>query len=146
MKNKLGLFDENENDEILITDLLMWMHKNKADYTNTFCYLMKENIRENKIYKNDTFIDWQKKWLKRLGFKNNSFENSLNIMRKVNPLVIPRNHKVEEALDAANKNDLNLLNNLLKILKTPYESQKNIEDYQDPAPLSKKKYQTFCGT
>ena len=146
MKNKLGLFDENKNDEILITDLLMWMYKNKADYTNTFCYLMKENIRENKIYKNDTFIDWQKKWLKRLGFKNNSFENSLNIMRKVNPLVIPRNHKVEEALDAANKNDLNLLNNLLKILKTPYESQKNIEDYRDPAPLSKKKYQTFCGT
>ncbi len=146
MKSKLGLFKDDKEDEVLINDLLLWMHNNRADYTNTFCYLMKENIKEDQIYKSEGFLSWKKKWKERLKLNGNTFNNSLKIMRKVNPLVIPRNHKVEEALEAANKNDLNLLNNLLKILKTPYLNQKNIEKYQNPAPQSKKKYQTFCGT
>ena len=67
-------------------------------------------------------------------------------MKSVNPLIIPRNHNVEEALLAANNNDLSLFNKLIKILEKPYENQKNISDYQLPAPLSDSKYQTFCGT
>ena len=67
-------------------------------------------------------------------------------MKSVNPLVIPRNHNVEEALLAANNNDLTLLNKLIKILENPYQNQKDISDYQLPTPLSNQKYQTFCGT
>ena len=66
-------------------------------------------------------------------------------MRRVNPLVIPRNHKVEEVLNEANKNNLEPINQLLQILKNPYIYQKNINEYQVP-PVSNKKYQTFCGT
>ena len=65
-------------------------------------------------------------------------------MRKNNPIVIPRNHKVEEALEAVNNNNFKLLNKLLVILKKPYNSQVNIMNYQSPS--SNLSYQTFCGT
>lgn len=146
MRKKLGLLGEDLKDEGLIIDLLTWMHQNKADYTNTFCYLMNEKIKEEKIYSNQGFISWKQQWQERLKLHNNSTEKSLKLMRSTNPLVIPRNHKVEEALDAANKDDLNPINNLLKILEKPYENQKGISEYQSPAPASDQKYQTFCGT
>ena len=72
-------------------------------------------------------------------------EKYRKLMRSVNPLVIPRNHKVEEVLDKANKNDIEPLNEFLAILKKPYSEQKNILDYQVPSS-SNKKYQTYCGT
>ena len=65
-------------------------------------------------------------------------------MKKNNPTVIPRNHKVEEALEAANNNDLSLIKKLLSILNKPYDNQHDIEDYQSPS--SNNEYQTFCGT
>jgi len=67
-------------------------------------------------------------------------------MRSVNPLVIPRNHKVEEALVAANNNDISLLIKLIEVLQKPYQIQKNIFDYQSTLPFRNQKYQTFCGT
>jgi len=146
MCKKLGLLGEELKDEGLIIDLLTWMHQNKADYTNTFCYLMNEKIKEDKIYSNQGFISWKQQWQERLKLHNNSPEKSLKLMHSANPLVIPRNHKVEEALEAANNDDLNPMNNLLKILEKPYESQKGISDYQSPAQPSNEKYQTFCGT
>ena len=146
MRDKLGLFGEDEKDEVLILDLLTWMHQNKADYTNTFCFLMNEKIKEIQIYKDENFLIWKKRWDERMLLNNGTSEKCLNLMKSVNPLVIPRNHNVEEALLAANNNDLILFNKLIKILEKPYENQKNISDYQLPAPLSDSKYQTFCGT
>ena len=73
-----------------------------------------------------------------------SKEKSITLMRKNNPIVIPRNHKVEEALDAANNNNLELINKLLVILKKPFNNQDNIMNYQFPS--DNKDYQTFCGT
>ena len=66
-------------------------------------------------------------------------------MRSVNPLVIPRNHNVEETLNEANNNNINPLNKLLEILHKPYVEQKDIINYQSPSS-SNDKYQTFCGT
>ena len=67
-------------------------------------------------------------------------------MKKNNPNVIPRNHKVEEALAEADKGNLDKIKELLAILKNPYDNQNNIQEYQTPAPSSNEKYQTFCGT
>ena len=67
-------------------------------------------------------------------------------MNSFNPQIIPRNHKVEEVLEEAHKDNIKPLNNFLKILKNPYEKQSNTKDYQSPPPPSKKKYKTFCGT
>ena len=147
MKNKIGLFGEENKDEDLINDLLNWMHKNNADYTNTFCSLMKNNIKKEKLFQDDNFIDWYKRWNIRLNQNKRPLELSLNLMSSNNPLVIPRNHKVEECLEAASvQGDIKPLHNLLKYLKKPYNNQLGISDFQEVPQTNRKKYKTFCGT
>ena len=146
MRDKLGLFGQDQKDQVLIIDLLTWMHKNKADYTNTFCFLMDENFQHNKIYNDENFLIWKERWKERLKLNNNTPEKYLSLMKSVNPLVIPRNHKVEEVLESANNNDLSPLKKLINVLEKPYEKTKENIDYQSPAPVSDKKYKTFCGT
>ncbi len=144
MRDKLGLFGEDKNDKKLINDLFNWMEKNKADYTNTFCNIM--DINSDEIYKNNDFIDWKNEWKKRSELNNSTKEKQSKLMKSNNPIVIPRNHKVEEALAEADKGSLDKMKKLLAILRNPYDNQNNIEEYQAPAPSSNKKYQTFCGT
>ena len=144
MRDKLGLFGENTNDKELINNLLSWMENNKADYTNTFCYLMNIRINNSEIYNDKSFINWLDVWKKRSLMNNGSKEKQLDIMLNVNPSVIPRNHKVEEALTSANDDDLKVMNKLLSVLDKPYGNQKGIEEYQSPS--DNKEYQTFCGT
>ena len=147
MRNKIGLFGEEIQDENLINDLLKWMSQNKIDYTNTFCSLMKSDIKKEKLFQDSNFIDWHKRWSIRLNKNKKPKELSLNLMSTNNPLVIPRNHKVEKSLDAAsNEGDLKPLHNLLSYLKKPYENQAGISDFQIVPKLSRKKYKTFCGT
>ena len=144
IRDKLGLFGEEKNDKKLINDLFNWMEKNKADYTNTFCNLM--DINSDEIYKNNDFINWKNEWKKRSELNNSTKEKQSKLMKSNNPIVIPRNHKVEEALDEANKGSLDKMKKLLAILKNPYDNQNNIQEYQTPAPSNNEKYQTFCGT
>ena len=145
MRDKLGLFGTDEKDKFLILDLLTWMHQKKVDYTNTFCHLMNEKIKEDKNYEDEDFQNWKKRWNERLKTNNNTPEKYLKLMKSVNPLIIPRNHKVEEALETAEKGDFNSVNQLIEILKEPYSQQKNILDYQIPSDFNEN-YQTFCGT
>ena len=144
MRDKLGLFGEDKNDKKLINDLFNWMEKNKADYTNTFCNLM--DINADEIYKNNDFINWKNEWKKRSELNNSTKEKQSKLMKSNNPIVIPRNHKVEEALAEADKGSLDKMKKLLAILKNPYDNQNNIQEYQTPAPSNNEKYQTFCGT
>ena len=97
------------------------------------------------IYNNKDFLIWKEKWERRLKLNNTSQEKYFKLMLSVNPLVIPRNHKVEEVLEAAEKNNFKPITRLVEILKDPYSQQKNIINYQIPSN-SEKKYQTFCGT
>ncbi len=144
MRDKLGLFGEDKNDKKLINSLFNWMEKNKADYTNTFCNLM--DINSDEIYRNNDFINWKNEWKKRSKLNNSTKEKQSKLMKSNNPIVIPRNHKVEEALAEADKGSLDKMKKLLAILKNPYDNQNNIEEYQAPPPSSNEKYQTFCGT
>ena len=146
MRDKLGLFGEDTNDQALIIDLLNWMNDNKADYTNTFCFLMGQKFSINKKYNNEDFLIWKKKWDSRLKLNNNTQEKYLKLMHSVNPLVIPRNHKVEEALEAANNNNNTPMKKLIKVLEKPYTNQENISEFQLPGSFENEKYQTFCGT
>tara|TARA_B100000579_G_scaffold410953_1_gene401347 strand:+ start:559 stop:2028 length:1470 start_codon:yes stop_codon:yes gene_type:complete len=144
MRNKLGFIGKTEKDRSLILDLLTLMHQKKMDYTNTFCHLMNLEIQKDTIYEDNDFQIWKKRWRERLS-TNERPEEHIKLMRSVNPLVIPRNHKVEEALNEANQDNLEATIKLLKILSKPYNGQKDIIEYQLPS-FSNKKYQTFCGT
>jgi len=145
MRDKLGLFGLDDKDKFLILDLLTWMHEKKADYTNTFCHLMHLDPKKNNLFDDNDFMNWKKRWEERSIKNNNTTKKCLELMRNNNPLDIPRNHKVEEALEAAEKNNLKPINQLIEILQNPYKLQDNIHDYQIPSN-SDKKYQTFCGT
>ena len=145
MRKKLGLLGNHSTDKTLILDLLTWMHQKKVDYTNTFCHLMKFKVQEEEDFQDRVFKDWKKRWNERLIKKNSSNKKSIALMRTVNPLVIPRNDKVEETLDLANKNNFKMLFEFLEILKTPYIEKKNTYKYQIPNE-NNKEYKTFCGT
>ena len=145
MRDKLGLIGEDDKDKLLILDLLTWMHQKKLDYTNTFCLLMNFEIEKKEIFEDNIFLDWKKRWQERLKINKNTPEKYIKLMRSVNPIVIPRNHKVEEVLNEANRDNIKPLVKLLEILSNPYSEQKNIIDYQMPS-YTKEKYQTFCGT
>ena len=145
MKSKLGLTGDNKDDLKLINSLLNWMEESKADYTNTFCYLMDMPIKDE-TYNDKRFIDWVKAWNNRSTLNNSNKENQIQFMKKVNPVIIPRNHKVEAALSDADKNNYETLYKLLSVIQNPYNPKVDVLEYQSPAPESKEKYQTFCGT
>ena len=146
MRDKLGLYGEDKDDKKLIFELLDWMQKNKADYTNTFVFLMDKVVKNSKIYNNPNFDLWKIKWIKRLTMFGNSQDKSIQLMSSSNPMIIPRNYKIEEALSLANNGDLTLFNKLTEILKNPYQANKDDLEFMSPVPCNDKKYQTFCGT
>jgi len=75
-----------------------------------------------------------------------SIESSVDLMKSSNPAVIPRNHKVEEALEAANIGNLKPFENLVLILKEPYTERVALKDYKNPLKPGAANYKTFCGT
>ena len=146
MRDKLGLFGEDRDDKHLIFELLTWMENNKADFTNTFCNLMDIQSIKDPIYQNQEYLNWTAKWKKRLEKNNTEKEKYLELMRSVNPIFIPRNHKVEEALKDASENKLETLNQLLEVIKYPYKDNGMLKDYQQPMSNENGNYKTFCGT
>lgn len=152
MRKKIGLFGEEKEDKELIDQLLNWMHRHEQDYTNTFRHLAA--ILENKegeslpeAYQTDEFQTWRTTWDKRRTQNCPAQEAAVDLMKATNPVLIPRNHKVEEALKAAEEDgELNLVHELLEVLENPYAENDQAGDYQQPAPASDRAYQTFCGT
>lgn len=146
MRSKLGIFNEDKDDESLIEELLSMMHKYKVDYTNTFRALTLDKLEDTVLYNTAEFAQWYELWQDRLGKQQESKEESYNLMKNSNPAIIPRNHRVEEALEAANKGDYSVMEKLLDVLSNPYEHSKKQDEYSTLPPQSSCGYRTFCGT
>ena len=145
MRKKLGLFNEEEEDENLMEGLLTIMKKYSVDYTNTFRALTINKYEDTGMIDKEDFNHWLNLWNKRLSRQEATEEAVLEIMKNNNPAVIPRNHMVEEALDyAAHKGDYSILEKLLNVLSNPYSYSKEQEDYRDVKTNAN--YRTFCGT
>ena len=144
MGSKLGLAGAKKEDEKLVTDLLDWMHENGADYTNAFRDLSSKQLPDEKAYSAESFQSWHTRWRARLGEED--LDSSLALRKSVNPAVIPRNHKVEEALQAGEEGDLEPFRKLLQALENPYEDGDHLTPYQAPPKPEEKVLQTFCGT
>nr|WP_263323706.1 YdiU family protein [Neobacillus sp. Marseille-Q6967] len=147
MRAKLGIFNEEEQDTALIEGLNKMMQKYGADYTNTFLALTFDKPEETAFFGTSEFNEWNELWQARLGRQKESKENSQELMRNSNPSVIPRNHRVEEALEAAvEEGDYSVMERLLEVLSSPYEHTPEKKEYCTlPAP-STHPYRTFCGT
>lgn len=148
MRAKLGLFNKEEQDESLIEGLLSLMQKYQSDYTNTFRALTMGELNGHELYQSEQFQQWYTEWQARRSRQKETKEATQQLMKKNNPAVIPRNHLVEEALEAAVKEeDFSVMHRLLDALAKPYDySTQGHEQYCHPAPLSTKPYRTFCGT
>lgn len=144
MRSKLGIFNEESEDEVLIEVLLDIMHKYDADFTNTFRALTFDNLSE--LFESDSFNKWHELWQARLGRQKESKNASHELMKRSNPAVIPRNHRVEEALDAAEKGDYSVMERLLNALSNPYSHSPEQADYTTLPAKCSNPYRTFCGT
>jgi uncharacterized protein YdiU (UPF0061 family) len=147
MRGKLGIFNEEEQDGSLVEGLLRVMEKHQADYINTFRALTLDKPEETAMHGTPEFTEWQELWQARLGRQPQSKADSLQLMQSSNPAVIPRNHRVEEALEAAVQDgDISVMERLLDILSRPFAYAPEQDEYAElPAP-SACPYQTYCGT
>lgn len=147
MRAKLGIYNEEPQDESLIESLLSMMHKYNADYTNTFRALTYDTQSEKDLFGTLEFDQWYEMWQARLGRQQQSKDTSKQLMRNSNPILIPRNYRVEETLEAAVKQqDYGLVERLLDVLSSPYVHSFDKEEYSEPPVPSNCPYQTFCGT
>ena len=144
--NKIGIINNNKQLFTLADKLLILMKKLKLDYTNTFWALSNGDISRNKIIKNVEFKDWYEKWIKYINNRY-SIKDCQTLMKKNNPVFIPRNNIVEEAINNAVDGNMHHLNTLLKTIKKPYTYKKGLESFMKP-PTSEFEdyYRTYCGT
>ncbi|MFY8025792.1 MAG: protein adenylyltransferase SelO [Sediminibacterium sp.] len=148
MGAKIGFAKDQLSEEVveLIKALLNWMKDNQADYTNTFLQIQSVLVHEG-IYTSSFFTEWLLKRETLLNKEGSNINQAQKIMQLQNPLVIPRNHWVEQVLDAVSyTNDLTQFNRFLTAIQSPYQQTNNIEIYQAPPENGDGFYATFCGT
>ena len=153
LRRKLGLFTSHDGDLALAQDLLNAMATNRADFTLTFRRLCDaaagpegdRAVRE--LFADPAAYDsWAVGWRRRLEEEAEFDKKRSSAMRMANPAFIPRNHLVEAALDAAERQDLQPFEELLEVISRPFEDRPGLERYATPASPDEQVLQTFCGT
>lgn len=145
MRAKLGIFNEEVADAELVEQLLKLMQEHQADYTNAFVALTFD--QQTTMHSHPDFQQWYEQWQTRLSRQANSKDAVHQLMRNSNPAIIPRNHRVEEALDAAVKRgDYLVMKQLLEVLANPFAHSAEQQAYASLPEPSNRPYRTFCGT
>ena len=151
MAAKLGFARGGEASDVLANDLLTLMRDQAADYTEAFRALSAA-VRGDTGPGRALFVDmaafeaWAERWLAAIGAEGRDPAEVAAAMDAVNPVYIPRNHKVEEALAAATAGDLGPFDRLVDAVSRPFEERPGLEAFAEPAPESFGAYRTFCGT
>ncbi|MBW9090620.1 YdiU family protein [Rhizobium wenxiniae] len=148
---KIGLVTDADGDGELVQNLLSVMQQEEADFTLVFRGLADaaEGADERFLAQ---FADlskaaeWLSSWRERLARENGADGGRAEKMRAVNPAIIPRNHRIQEAISAANYGDFSFFERLLAALEKPYEEQPEFADYMTPPTLDERVTRTFCGT
>jgi serine/tyrosine/threonine adenylyltransferase len=154
MRAKLGISGSEDGDLDLVRSLLRAMHESAADFTLTFRRLCDASADEKAganvrgLFGDPGAYDtWAARWRARLTDDGLELNARAQAMRNVNPAFIPRNHRVEQALEAAIEHeDFSPFADLLTVLSRPYEDQESFADYANPPRTSERVFQTFCGT
>lgn len=147
MRAKLGLFSEEAGDATLLADFLDCLQRLGADYTNSFRALAAGVPTGSPLSRDEGFAAWHRRWQERLARQPHSPEDCRRLMRSRSPGVIPRNHKVEEALEAAvARDDYSVMEALLRVIARPYDDPPEQGSYHLPPEPGGPPYRTFCGT
>ena len=153
MRRKIGLASAGEGDADLVRRLLTLMRHSQADFTLTFrrLALMAENSGEEsrlrELFEQGADLGgWLQNWEERLITDPQTVGERVETMRAASPALIPRNHRVQAALGAAEGGDYSRFRRLLEILQRPYDDQPEVREYTDPPHPSERVLQTFCGT
>lgn len=151
MRTKLGLVTAAAVDLDLVNELLDLMAAHHVDFTQCFRRLAKALVGETGPVRalfadNAEFKAWLARWQQRVQSEGADPVAQAAAMNQVNPLYIPRNHKVEEALQAAAAGDLSKFETLLTVLAAPFTERQQFGEYAEPAPASFGRYTTYCGT
>jgi serine/tyrosine/threonine adenylyltransferase len=150
LRSKLGLCRKEEGDFALAQEFLGSMQASGADFTKTFADLTR-SVESGEL----TGLSsqggcagqaWQDKWRARLGREQAEKAEVVALMRSANPVVIPRNHRVEEALAAAGGGDFTVMHRLLGVLARPFDEGPEKEAYRVGPMAGGEPYRTFCGT
>ena len=146
MRAKLGLFTREDEDAALVNDLLAWMQRRSADFTNTFRSLSHGGACAGSSDGDPDRESWQQRWLARRGRQPQPSHEADSLMRRHNPAFIPRNHNVEAALTAAvSSHDLSVMEQLLEVLAAPFDHDRDLPMYSEPGARTRQ-YVTYCGT
>jgi uncharacterized protein YdiU (UPF0061 family) len=154
-RSKLGLVEERDGDAELAQDLLRRMEENKADFTLTFRGLCRlpglgqaADAPVRTLFEDpDAFDEWAIAWRRRLAEEPQTDGQRQAVMGATNPAVIPRNHLVEEAINAAVEDgDLSLFEELVGALSLPFEDQPENSPVTLPPRDDQIVRATFCGT
>ena len=152
MRAKLGLCTERDGDQQLAEGFLAALQGGSVDFTLAFRNLAAAALGDREplrsLFGCSKSIDaWLAQWDARLGLEQVEPAARARAMQRTNPAFIPRNHKVEEALEAAvERSDLTPFQELLEVVRRPFDEQPGREAYSLPAPPDAEPYQTFCGT
>lgn len=142
MRKKIGLLTQNDDDTNLIGELLHIMHNNEMDFTRTFRSLCNEG--ENYT---PELNEWHQRWKERLSIEGKNLDDTLALMKNVNPAFIPRNHHIEEAIKVAvENNDFSIVKEMIEVLSQPYNEQDKFVRYSIPPEPEERVKATFCGT
>jgi serine/tyrosine/threonine adenylyltransferase len=139
MRLKLGLMNEEAEDALLVQGFLDMLQKGKLDYTNSF-----RNLTVIASETKQSSDPWYSTYTARLARNSVSPTEAKHVMNAHNPFIIPRNHRVEEALSSANYGDYSFIHRLLEAFEKPFEENEAYEDLCTPSDLTG--YKTFCGT
>jgi uncharacterized protein YdiU (UPF0061 family) len=148
MGKKLGLTFIKQEDQKLIVSFLNRLKDRRLDYTVTFDLLTKSLMSESAASQINNELDgWFELWQKRLSEQHTVSQKVQELMRRHNPVVIPRNHHVEEVIQECEQTGkVMLAEKFLQVLRSPYEELAQTSEYQDPPSDGDENYQTFCGT
>ncbi|GAB5446567.1 protein adenylyltransferase SelO [Gymnodinialimonas sp.] len=148
LRAKLGLLSAGEDDARLAFDLLNRMSQGEADFTQTFRALSGPDPDQAAaaVKAPAALMPWLETWRARLAQDGQSEDARVANMQAVNPAVIPRNHRVEEAIQAAVKGDFAPFERLNAVLQDPFTDRPGIADLQRAPDQGEEVTQTFCGT
>ncbi len=154
LRAKLGLQREEEEDLALASDLLGRLASSSIDYTVFFrrlCLAAADASADAAIAslfsQPDIFHDWAKSWRRRLATEDVTVDLRSSAMRLVNPAFIPRNHRVEQVIQAAiHHADFEPFETLVRVLERPYDEQPEMAQLAEPPRPEQRVRHTFCGT